>query len=415
MTTTTTMSPPLSFKTTLFQQMLCPFFHTKLLEKEEYQAAYYKTQKAFQCVIQKAQNRELPFLEEPFSPNFSKIQEWITHFQKFSMILIIDTDTTALDSKTLCALLQSSIWIQGSFPRICFLNLLDPEKFWETMSIAHPKTTGIIIFSTSREKEETILYLMRCLEYWKGLLTPEELAYHLLVVNSHESTTLEKIARKFSLSMLRLPRQKTMEPISCFSPTTLLPAMIIGFEAEKFCRGAALVCNQFFSRKMRVPMEFVALLQGLKEKSSLSPYHHIIAHGDLLKALAEWYQKVWSFWMMDKWHDVFMPFVTWEWQASMTIRHKSTASQQPFFTLFFEENMTKERLDPEIWRAIPEVQHLAQRSIERLLHEKFRGFHHALLEKQIPFRILQVPLFNEETLGAIFMEMILEVLLLQHT
>lgn len=387
----------------LFQQVLCPFLSFELLSKEEYKKSYERTEQAFQNILHKAQKRAFPFLEQPFSPELSFLKPWIQQFQAFRLILVFDIGATATGMEMLTNLVQSDIWTSSFLPRICFLSALDPEKFWEAMSIANPQTTGILVFSSSQEEEGTVLYLMRCLEYWKGLLAPEELARHILVVAGQDSHVLGRIAQQFQLDTLEYP--SAQDGISCFSALSFLPAMVIGFEGTKFCKGAALTCNQFFSRQLKTPLEFIALLEGLRRKHSILT-HFFIPYGNLLESLVGWYQGISSRWIRER-KDVLMP-LSYPYTQGLGI-----TKMPQFFTLFMESQMAQERLAPETWETIPELRRLSCQSLAGFMQEQFKKFHQTLHQTQQAFRVFQLHLLNEEVLGALLMAFTLENLLFQ--
>ena len=398
-------------ETVFLQQDIQLCFEANILSRELYVNAYQEAEKAFQKIAYKAQNHQYPFLELPFkTDDLSLLKEAAEYFQRFQTVLIIGTGGSSLGGRALCALLQSWILTSTSFPRLHFLDNLDPETFWEVMSVANPKTTGVLAISKSGETPEILIQVMRCLEYWNGLLDKKELAERFWVITENTQNRLRKIAIHFRLKCLDHP-SNIGGRFSCFSLTSLLPAMIIGFDAKKFRQGAARTCNQVFLGKLKIPIEGVALMWALYKKNEIKT-HVLFPYGDAFAPLVLWYRQLWAE-SLGKNGCGFTPV-----DAMGPIDQHSQLQlyldgpKDKFFTILLELQVAREKLSPEMWSALPQLKEFAYHAIADLVQAQCKATCHTLAKRQQPIRILRVQTLNEETLGALMMNFMLEVLIM---
>lgn len=377
----------------LFQQDISLLIKKGIIDEKNYFKAYQDANKALERLSKNAEQGKYTFLEAPFFP-LDSMQKIIENFQKFHMIVVIGTKHSTVVVKALSALLQSWIWVGESRPRLCFLDQLDPEIFWEIMSVANPHTTGVIVFSQSGETKTTLLQLMRCLEYWHGLISDADLPKHLIIVTSPAENSLKKIAGSFNLQCIDYPENSYN--LVCFAAPFLLPVMISGFDAKKFNQGAAVTCAQFFNHHLKSPLEATALMLAAHRVCGVT-HHVLFPSSAVFLPILAWMQHAWS-----------------EFHCHLSVLLLGeTVSQVPhFFTVFLEKNTARERLKPDFWKDIPELNSLAR----TLLVDQANKEHQIFCEKKITdghlLRILQVNTLNESTLGALFMNHILEMLLI---
>lgn len=365
-----------------------------LLDRRSYLRAYGEAANALTHIERRAESGDYAFLEEPFLP-LDRADGIIKKFQNFRMVLVMGTCEATVTVKAMTALFQSWVWVDDAKPRICFLDRADPEVFWEVMSVANPLTTGVVIFGDP-ESEVTLLQMMRCLEYWQGMLSPSEIKSHFLVISSSQRGAIQKISESFGLSRIDGRFFPQGAYFGCFSLPTLIPAMIGGFNAEKFNRGAALTCAQFFRRQLKIPLEGASLLWSSRQSQGLS-YHLLHPVGQIFQHLTDWMSEVWR----GVFQDLSYVLVT---EPVPNIRH--------FVTVFFEQHMARERLNPDFWSHIPEVQSFAHTALEEATAKSCHTFCQKKIQQGHLLRTIRVNVLNEETLGALFMNHILEILVM---
>jgi hypothetical protein len=377
----------------LFQQDIALLMEADLLDRRSYLRAYGEASTALTHIERRAENGEYAFLEEPFLP-LDRADSLVKKFQNFHMIFVMGTPATTVTVKAMTSLFQSWVWVDGARPRICFLDHEDPEVFWEIMSVANPLTTGVIVFDDV-EDDLAILHMMRCLEYWQGMLNPSEVKSHFLVISSRKGV-IQKISDSFGLPRMEGRPFSHGSNFTCFSLPSLIPAMIGGFNAEKFNRGAALTCSQFFRRQLKIPLEGASLLWSSKQTYGLS-CHLLHPVGQVFHYLTLWMRQLWGTFLKE-------PPYSLVTEPVHNARH--------FVTVFFEQHVARERLNPDFWSHIPEVRSFAHTALEEATTKSCDAFCSKKIQEGHLLRIIRVNALNEETLGALFMNHILEILII---
>jgi glucose-6-phosphate isomerase len=286
--------------------------------------------------------------------------------------------------------------VDGARPRLCFLDDLDPEVFWEIMSIANPVTTGVIVLSESGESEPMLLQLMRCLEYWHGMIDAQEIPRHFVVITSPSSSRLMRMVDRWKLPWWRYPTLALPE-LGCFSPPLLAPLGLAGFDRARFNQGSGATCAQFFQGQLKGPLEMAALAFA-GHKAHAMQVHRIWGHGAIFHSITAW---------MEKSSRQLLKNAPYRWVSSSEKMKSLTLT-----TLFFERHVARERLVPDFWKDLPQLRTLAQTPMLHWVKERHEGLCHQEIQQGHFLRRVNVHSLNEETLGALFMNHVLETLLI---
>jgi hypothetical protein len=350
---------------------------------------------ALKNIEKKGEGGVYPFLEDPFFPQDIVLLH-LAHFHHFRVILIIGPHDALSALKALVALVQSWVWIEGGRPRLCFLEKMDPELFWELLSIIDPITTGVIVMTPEPASSETVLMLMRCLDHWGSVIDPSALSHHFFLISMALKGESIKDPLGSILHHFRLPHRiepHIVLPLACFSPMTLIPALFTGIQWKKFLEGAALTCSQFFQHRLKLPLEGIALLWVAHHKGFSYPVVH--AWETCFSALKGW--------MKISWNAFSLPVLLGE----------ALPKQRHLFTVLLEKRVLREPLNSTLWSALPQVKALSSTSLGENLQQTQMKFCHDMVQKGHWVRTLSINLLNEETLGALFMNHLLEALLMQ--
>lgn len=379
----------------LFHQDLSFIRQAKWFDQSTYEKEYQHMLTALKHVLDKAHHDELSFLIHPFMsvPEYTTLSE---PFKEAELVLVFSNREENVSLKALSSLLQSWVWLLGAKPRLCFLDDVDAENFWEVMSIANPAKTIVIALSHSGEEENVLIQLMRLLEYWQGMMSRVEMKKRIFTLTGNPKSRLKQIAQAFSLESLETVHVE-LKGLECFAPSHMMPLILTGFDMVKFNKGAALTCMQFFNQQLKTPLEAMALFRMAQKIQGV--YNHIVHPGNsIFKHIVQWMQHVS--------HGLY-PNVTFN------AHDKVAESKKVFYSVLFERHVARERLMPDLWKNIPGLKSLAQMTLLDFAQQDC----HAFCQKQIQeghfIRLLQVHSLNEETLGALFMNHILELLLLR--
>lgn len=395
----------------LIKQNIKSCFQNGLIDKKEYMDSMQETDFAFKRIEQKAKNGHFPFLEVPFATDdLESMRKISDEFQKFKTVLIFGTGGSALGGKALCSLMQSWVMAESAFPRIYFMENLDAETFWEIMSVIDPKTIGIISISKSGKTPETLIQTMRCIEYLSEILDKESLAERIIIITEDKDNPLRKIADHFNIRCMNHP-DNIGGRFSCFSIVSLIPAMIVGFDALKFRKGAALTCNQIFFGHMKSTKEAVAAMLALYKAKKIKT-HVMFPYGDVFSSLVFWHRQLWAE-SLGKNGCGFTPvYGMGPVDQHSQLQLYLDGPKDKFFTIMIEMQVAREKLSPGIWSFLPEAKELACNAIADLVSAQCKATCQCLFRQKQAFRVIEVPSLNEEAMGALMMNFIIETLVM---
>lgn len=401
------------FSKPLYHQDIESVFKNGVLSREEYDISFRQTKQALHKLKAEGDKGNLAMLEACFwKEDLLQFQSVANTYRDFRYVLVIGTGGSALGGKALTALLQSWVMSDAHFPTLYYLDNLDPEIFWEVMSVVNPTTTGVLVISKSGETPETLIQLMRCLEYWQEFLPLEQLQRQITVITHPGSNTLGKIAEKYGLTRLEHPLNVGGR-FSCLTVAGLLPAMIIGVNIKDVRQGAAYLLNQVFSQESSAPVEGVAVMWALYQKYKMS-LHVMMPYGDSFVPFSLWYRQLWGE-SLGKEGKGFTPIhalgpVDQHSQLQLYL----DGPRDKFFTLIYEKQMTRETPKASLWDDFPELNFLAHASMSDLVQAQFMATAQALSQRGCPVREIHISSFQEMTLGGLFMHFMLETLLMGH-
>jgi glucose-6-phosphate isomerase len=394
-----------------YTHKLLGVFESGALSEKVYDESLRETQEALESLRREGGEGKLAMLEAAFWQNdLSALSSVGAAYKKFHSVLIIGMGGASLGGKALSALFQSWVMSDSSFPFLYFIDNLDPEIFWEIMSVLNPRTTGVIVISKSGETPETLIQLMRCVEYWQEFLSSYEMSSHFTVITSSGKNTLNKIGKNFRFTVLEHPKDIGGR-FSCLSVVGLLPLFIVGGDPRKVRHGAGHVLKRVFEDKISPPVEGVACLWGLYQEKNLMS-HVMMSYGDAFGPFAQWHRQLWAE-SLGKEGIGFLPVTAMgPMDQHSQLQLYLDGPKDKFFTVLSEKQLVREKPKPEIWADFPELNFLAYASLEDLLHAERMATTRVLIERGAPVREIEVSSFNEVTIGALFSHFILETLLM---
>lgn len=377
----------------LFQQDTRYLIKTGICRHEDYLTGYTRAMQVFNALKTQVEKGEFPVVQAPFiplddGPDVSSFLQKENHHIRF--IIIIADRESALSLRAMARLIQSWVWVNGAMPRLCFLDQSDPEAFWELMSITDPFHTGVFVFAKSQDCKQTLLYTMRYLEYWQDILTPEQIKQRFIITAFPEIKELREISQTFDLRFFPYPQEE--KNLMCFSQALCFPLELCGFDIQKFRKGGALTCAQFFTGKLKTPLERIALIYAWCQAQEI-PFFTA--------------QSITSS------NHVFSPLIQWMQESQSNSNGGSKGNiPQELMTVLFERNAPTERLSPDSWTHTVSLAGLAQTTLASFVHQSHKELCQSYVQKRYGVRILQVQSLNEETLGSLMMNHVIESLML---
>jgi len=226
---------------------------------------------------------------------------------KFDDVVVLGIGGSSLGPKALVNALTDSEWNllakeqRNGYPRIHFIENIDPDRFSEIMDRLNLKNTLVLTISKSGKTPETSATFLNTRERFmdaaaKGIIPQCELKNHFVAVTDKnpEKSVLKQEAVKNGYKTYEVP-DDVGGRFSVFSDVGLIPAAMVGINITDFLKGASdmsKVCSCTKNIKEN-PAATQALVQFLmyqkgKEYSVLMPY------SDKLALVSDWYAQLWA-------------------------------------------------------------------------------------------------------------------------
>lgn len=391
-----------------YTQDLQGIFENNILGERDYKASLGLARETVDTLRTRGKKKQLEMLESVFwEDDISQFNAVGTFYRRFHSVLIIGMGGAALGGKALCSLFQSWVMSDSSFPFVYFLDNLDPEIFWELMSNVNPKTTGVLVMSKSGETPETLLLLMRLIEYWKDFLTPQEISTHFSAVTTPKST-LARIATSYQFTLFDHP-PAIGGRFSCFSLVGLLPLIITGGDPRKVRKGGASVVRSFFSEKNPPPLQSGAMLHALYEQKQIST-QILMPYGDAFVHLIQWVRQLMGESLGKEGKGLTPVAALGPSDQHSQLQLYLDGPKDKMITIFSESNKPREKLKPSVWKEFPELDFLSYSALEDLVQAEQKATMAVLLNNGQPLRHIHVHTLNELSMGALFAHFMLETL-----
>ena len=226
---------------------------------------------------------------------------------KFDDVVILAIGGSSLGAKAIIGALNNSQWNllnteqRNGYPRIHFIENIDPDKYAETMDRLDLKKTMIVTCSKSGTTPETSATYLNAKERMlnaieQGLVPKEELKNHFVVItgNNPEKSILMKEAVKNGYKTFDVPDDVSGR-YSLFSDSGLVPAAMVGIDIQSLLQGAismTKLCSNTNNLKDN-PAANQALVHYLEYQKG-KDYSVIIPYSDKLIPLTDWYVKLWG-------------------------------------------------------------------------------------------------------------------------
>ena len=181
---------------------------------------------------------------------------------------------------------------RGGFPRLHVLDNVDPVTMAGLLERLDLRTTGFIVTSKSGGTAETMAqYLVVRGRLESRGLAPRE---HLTFLTDPERGALRQIAGEESIPVLDIP-PNVGGRFSVLSPVGLLPALLLGVDAEALVRGAADLRARCETDELaRNPAGMFATLQWHADTRRGRRIHVFMPYSDPLRDMAAWFVQLWA-------------------------------------------------------------------------------------------------------------------------
>lgn len=332
--------------------------------------------------------------------NIETLEKIAKKIKNYEKILVLGVGGSSLGGKTLTSLIEQN--------KLSFLESIDPQTVSVALKNIEYDKTFFLIISKSGETIETICQSLIIFDKI-GHENLKKYVDNFLFVTQNKENPLAKIALKIGAEIFHHP-QDVGGRFSCFSVTGLLPALICDIDVRKILSGAKIILQDFLENEDNYVLKS-CFVQNILYKKGLRN-NVMMPYIDILKNFTDWYRQLWAE-SLGKNGFGLTPI-----NSMGTIDQHSQLQlylegpQDKFYSFFTLKN----RKTDFFIQDIEDCQTLfGNKKLSQIVDVEQDTTIAVLSEKKLPIRIFEIENINEESIGALMMQMFLETILMAHS
>ena len=315
--------------------------------------------------------------------------------KKYSQVLLLGVGGSSLGAKTICAL--------NLHCKIEFLESIDPQSIDNVLSKIDIEQCFFLIVSKSGETVETICQSLIIIDKLQKInLNSIDFSSRFLFITANLQSSLAKIAQQISAQIIPHPANIGGR-YSVFSVVGILPALIADLDIKKFRRGAKKAIEDFISNSQI--FEACAIQLELYDRGFCN--NVFMPYADILKNFTDWYRQLLAESLGKNGYGSTpinsMGTVDQHSQLQLYLEGKS----DKFFTFISNKKNHKDFAIHDL----EQCQTLfGGKNLSQILEIEKNTTIDVLRQKKLPIRNFEINEINEESLGALMMQMFLEIM-----
>ncbi len=292
--------------------------------------------------------------------------------------------------------------------RIHYLENSDPDTADRLLSTLKPETTYLLIISKSGGTIEIITHALIWLNHLQGALG-DSLSQHVTVITQPGDTPLRQMAAHFGLETILEHDPQIGGRYSVFSNVGLLPIAATGLDIRAFCEGAQRVLDHFLRDPAGSCPAQGALVQTLHMQQGRA-IHVLMPYGDRLQTFSYWYRQLVSESLGKQGKGVTPLTALGAIDQHSMLQLFLDGPPDKWFTLIVRD---ASGMGPEIPAEGRPAGHeyIAGKHMGDIIQSAQYGTMQSLIRNELPVRVLQLPSFDEASVGALMAHFVLETVI----
>jgi glucose-6-phosphate isomerase len=297
-------------------------------------------------------------------------------------------------------------------PRLHVLDNVDPRTIGPFLGRLDLSTVLFDVVSKSGSTAETMSQFLIVRDRLRAAL-PDEDAYrrHLVFTTDPENGVLRQLAQREKIAALPVP-PNVGGRYSVLSAVGLLPAALVGIDIEALLAGARDMDERCRTATLSEnPAGLFAVLQWLAHTDAGASNHVMMAYGDALYSLADWFRQLWAE-SLGKQKDVDGEDV---YSGPTPVKALGTTDQHSQVQLYVEGPIDKtvtflrlaqrdvDVVIPEIYQDIDALAYLGGHTLGELLDAEQRATATALARHARMNMTIELPALTPHAIGELFM------------
>ena len=327
--------------------------------------------------------------------------------RKFEYILFLGTGGSSLGGKTL-HYYNNNQFFNSNKPKIFFIENVDSDPIFSLLKSISLKKTALVVISKSGETIETLCQFFFIKEFMKNEL--KDLSKNILIITESKDSTLMRLQKELKCKFLE-HNNKIGGRFSIFSIVGMLPAELSGLNSKKITKGGLDIIK--LMKKNKKATDFPPALGALHNFNLISngiKQNVLMPYSDCLTNFSLWFRQLWGESIGKK------GLGSTPINASGTVDQHSQLQlyldgpKDKFLTIiYFTKKEKIKKLDCTI-SSNHKYMNLENRSMDDLFYAEAMATKDSLKKRNIPLRIFELKLKNEETIGSILMHFFLETI-----
>ena len=327
---------------------------------------------------------------------FKKIANKISDFQH---ILLIGVGGSSLGAKTICSLSPNN--------KIQFVESIDPATLEGVLKQVDLEKSFFLIISKSGETIETLCQTLIIIEQLKQKFNKDfDFSKNFLFITSNKLSAIGKIAQKIKAPILNHPADIGGR-YSVFCAVGILPAIITNLNVKDFRIGAKKTIEEFLknekiSQSCAIQLE---LYQRGFRNNVFMPY------SDNLRNFTDWYRQL------------LAESLGKNGYGATPINSMGTVDQHSQLQLYLEGfhdkfftfiSAKKNNFDFIIKDLVGCETLFGNKKLSQILQIEKDTTIEVLKQKKLPIRVIEINKIDEVSLGALMMQMFLEIIVIAY-
>ena len=218
---------------------------------------------------------------------------------RFDNVLVLGIGGSALGARAFCEALLKPYWNQlskeerGGYPRIFFLDNIDPDTISGLLDVLDLKKTLVNVITKSGSTAETMSQFMIIKDKLQGLLG-DDYRKNIVATTDKQSGILRQIANEEGYKTFVVP-DDVGGRFSIFSPVGLVPMALVGIDIDEVINGVKVMDlalkNTDVKRNIAAQNALIHYLMDTKKGHYISV---MMPYSSKLKYVSDWYVQLWA-------------------------------------------------------------------------------------------------------------------------
>lgn len=325
-------------------------------------------------------------------------------------VVVLGTGGSSLGGATLCALVDGG-GVTG--PRVHFLDNIDPVGFDARLARLDMGRTGFLAISKSGGTAETLTQTLIVIDRLIERLGRENLGTRITCIAEATDNPMRRIASEHGLFCLEHD-PKVGGRYSALSVTGMLPAAIAGVDVEAVRRGAAAVLGATLSAETALDDPAIAgaaINVALAREKGVNQTV-LLPYLDRLDRLSFWFRQLWAESLGKDGHGTTPINALGAVDQHSQLQLYLGGPRDKLFTVICSDPSGRGgRVRAEVaGPAAESLDYLTGRTMGDLMAAEQRATIDTLIRNGCPTRVIRFDTLNEEVMGGLMMQFILETI-----